>query len=214
MDPYASHPASTVLSWIACSPFLIWLVITAISAVIEKGEKISRIVTLWLILCVLALSPARYICFQATMISAFPWQSWSALFSVIPLAMYMPFVLPVAWLTGIGPFFAVIGSVMTEPITRWKTLLVCVLSPAACILGSYLFSVVLPYAAISIHWLKTEDILRATNGPAFYLYEYVAAPWNPMALFFEEDQRGQDVRNHVYTFYLGSKQRKTFDAPL
>ena len=217
MDFFASHIVSLVLSWVFCSSIFIGLIGYLSETFFEKAEGIPRVVTIWLSLCLIVLSPLRYILLQQMLCEAYVVQSISAFLSTILLLFYMTIVFGTLCIVGLAPSVVVIGILFDEMIgrvTRTKMFLLCLVTPVGCLLGSYLFTLILPYAAISIHWLKASDVIRSTNGPGYYFHKYAVDVWNPMELFVDEDQRNHTLREHVYTVYFGKKQKASYRKAL
>ena len=181
----------------------------------NKAEGIPRVVTIWLSLCIIVLSPVRYICLQLTMGTAYPVQSISAILSSLLVALYLWIVLFILYAIGFYlPLLVTLFAGMREPVTKARMVLLCVLAPVGCLLSSFLVTILLPYAAMSIHWLKVKDVIRSTNGPAFYFHQLAVEIWNPMDLFVDEDQRNQNLREHIYTVYFGEKQKASYRRAL
>lgn len=211
MDFFASHMVSLILSWVFCSFIFIGLMGYLGETFFEKVEDIPRVVTIWLSLCLIVLSPLRYILLQLTIGTAYPFQSISAFVSTLLLAMYIPIVFGIIYALGFAlPLLGILFAGMREPVTKAKMLLLCVLAPVGCLFGSYLFTMILPYAAMSIHWLKVRDVIRSTNGPAYYFHKYAVDVWNPMDLFVDDDQRNQSLREHIGSLYFGKKQKASY----
>ena len=72
MDFFASHMVSLILSWVFCSFIFIGLMGYLGETFFEKVEDIPRVVTIWLSLCLIVLSPLRYILLQLTIGTAYP----------------------------------------------------------------------------------------------------------------------------------------------
>jgi hypothetical protein len=73
-------------------------------------------------------------------------------------------------------------------------------------LATYVFFSLLPLAAKTVGWLKVDDVIKATNGPAAVVFKYLVAPYQVLTLprFFEKTPQ-QDIdllRSHVAVLYL------------
>jgi len=72
-----------------------------------------------------------------------------------------------------------------------------------------------PIAAISVHWLDADDVIRATNGPACFMYRYISQWFQPFTMpKYVDEVRNLDekaiLRIHVASVYLSSKQHGKF----
>lgn len=211
MDFFASHMISLVLSWVSCVFILIALLGALVLTLLDKAEGIPRVVTIWLTVCVIVLSPLRYTILQSAMMTAYPYQSVSAFLATLLMGLYIPIVFGILNVAAFGPpLIGFLFTGMREPVTKARLFLLCALTPVGCLLGSYLFTIVLPYAAMSIHWLKMKDVMRSTNGPAFYFHAFAVDVWNPMDLFVDEGRHNQSLREHVYTVYFSEKQKASY----
>ena len=65
----------------------------------------------------------------------------------------------------------------------------------------------LQYAAFTTHWLRADDVIRATNGPAAVAYSVALKYLTPAPArgFYSEVSRTdrERLRNHVASYYLG-----------
>jgi hypothetical protein len=178
----------------------------------EKTEGISRIFMAWLFICLLLFSPARYLILQIFVATAYPFQSLHALFTIIILAFYIPIVFGILYAIGIGlPLISLVliaGKDATSKIRLW---LLSFAAPIIFLVGSFLFFLILPYAAYSTHWLSTKDVIRATNGPPEYFYRYAMLPIEPLARSAFEEEIGlkmsakEILRAHVASIYLSNR---------
>lgn len=66
---------------------------------------------------------------------------------------------------------AIIGFKNTA--SKIRLILASVAAPFLFLVGRFLFFNILPYAAYTTHWLKAENVIRATNGPAEYYNKYL-----------------------------------------
>ena len=210
-DPFTSSTFSLVLSWIAAIPILL-AAATIPFTTVGKEFRGYRTLFIWFGLCLLALSPARYLFFLFIVGGSYIFQSWGAFFSAFPLAFYVPIVFGLLYFIGVGvPFLAaqlVIGK--KEGISFDRGILAAFVFPLACLLSTYVFYLALPAAAWTVHWLNPNDIIKATNGPAAFVYRYVAAPYSPAmvpGIFEQTPQRSGDLlRCHVATTYMGDQK--------
>jgi hypothetical protein len=85
-------------------------------------------------------------------------------------------------------------------------------APVVAFIGTLLFSLALPFAAITTHALRAEDVIRATNGPAYYVFlgqsrGMIALP----PYFIQTPQTNRDyLRSHVALLYLTDKEHVYF----
>jgi hypothetical protein len=146
---------------------------------------------------------------------AYPLQSFRAFFTNFILVLYIPIVFGILYAIGIVlPFvgtYAIAGFKGTaSKIRLW---LAVPAAPIIFLIASYLFYLVLPYAAYSTHWLKAEDVIRATNGPSEYFYRYIVEQMTPLQFPRYAHEIGLDnlspkerLRSHVSILYLGMDQ--------
>lgn len=210
-DPFASATFSLVLSWISAFPVLIAAVAMPFTT-FGKELRGYRTLVIWFGLCLLALSPARYLFFLFVAGSSYIFQSWGAFFSVFILAFYVPIVFGLLYFLGAGVPFLAVSTVIgkREEISFDRGIAAAVVFPIACLISTYLFYLVLPAAAWTIRWVNPNDVIKATNGPAAYVYRYVAAPYSPTMLpgiFEQTPQRPADLlRCHVAATYMGNQK--------
>ena len=214
-DYFQSHTISLILSWIFFVPMVFGAIGGIVYLLFEKIEEgIPRTFLIWMLVCVLVFSPFRYIILQLILYEAYSIQSISAFISGLILTTYIYFIFCPLWavgmaLPGVG-VIAIIGFKNTTSKTR--LILASVAAPFLFLIGSFLFFNILPYAAYSTHWLKAENVIRATNGPAEYYYKYFAR-WE---VELNRKQYGKELglnltskdllRAHVAASYLSKEQ--------
>jgi len=214
-DYFQSHTISLILSWIFSIPIVISAIVGPVSMLLEKEEGISRLLLIWTGLCIIVLSPFRYMVLQLFMATAYPFQSLHAFFTLLLLVIYIPIVFSILYAIGLGlPFLgmaAIAGFKSTMSRTRW--LFVALASPFLFFFGSYLFHLALPYAAYSTYWLNAKDVIQATNGPAEYVYKYVVEQGTPLQFPLFATNMGLEnltskerFRAHVAAVYLGKEE--------
>ena len=219
MEPavFESSTFSAVLAWLLSVPLLLGAV-GLVFTVFQRHEGIPRAFSIWLGLCLLIFSPARYMLFQVTLATCYMVQSFSAFVSTLILAMYVPIVFGLLYAIGIGlpmlSLFPLLGR--SERMTFGRGLLASVVLPVVCILSSFLFHLVLPYAGWTVHWLKARDVIRASNGPSAFMFHYFAAIGTPTILpgFFDQTphQPRDLLRCHMAAVYLGDRGKAYFVA--
>lgn len=216
IDFFQSHTISFILSWIFSIPILIGLLAALISMLFEKQEGVPRLFLLWILLCIIVLSPARYMLLQYFVATVYPFQSISALFSSFYLIIIIPIVYSILYAIGLGlPLFAAIAVAIgfKNAFSKVRLFVGAVTAPFIFLLGSFLFYAILPYAAYSTHMLKARDLIRATNGPAEFVYKYVVEKFTPQQFPQFAHNVGlanlsskERLRAHVAAVYLGNKQ--------
>ena len=99
-DHFSSHIVSAVLSWLCSIPIFFGVLISGVGMLFGSGGSTAgeRVFVGWIALCILILSPLRYFMLQFIFASTYAVQSFSALFSVVILAFYIPIV----WVLHIG----------------------------------------------------------------------------------------------------------------
>jgi hypothetical protein len=215
-DYFQSHTLSIVLTWLFSIPLIIALIGATINFIFEKIEGISRFYILWLVICILLFSPVRYILLQIFIAISYPFQSFRAFITIFILAVYIPIVFGILYAIGFAlPMlgtYAIVG--FKDTVSKVRLWLSALAAPIIFIIASYLFYLVLPYAAYSTHWLYTKDVIRATNGPPEYFYRYVVEPMALKIRFpmyvkeigFDNLSPKERLRSHVAMVYLGEKQ--------
>ena len=213
-DYFQSHTISLILTWVLSIPIIVGLIASAIGFLFEKSKGFPRSFTIWLLICLLLLSPLRYILLQLFIATAYPVQSFGALFSTVILAFYIPIVFSILYAIGLGlPIlgaFAVAG--FKDPPSIIRLWFSAIATPIICIIAGWLYFLVLPYAAYSTHWLSPQDVIRSTNGPPEYFYKYVAEKWTPLQfpgyvyeMGLENLSVKERLRSHVASVYLGER---------
>ncbi len=214
-DPFASHTISTVLAWIICVPIIVQVLLTLWGVFFAKQE-FPRGLTIWFGLCFLIFSPLRYMIFQLATAATYPVQSLSALLSCVVLVIYVPIVFGILYAVGLG--LPMLGMSMVygkgaEP-PKWRVVLACLVLPVLLTLGSVFFQKVLPCAGWTVRWLRAEDVIRSTNGPAYVVFKYFAsigAPYQLPRYFENTPKTTRDLlRCHVAGIYLNDREHARF----
>lgn len=214
-DYFQSHTFSIILTWLFSIPLIITLIGLGIILLFEKSEGISRLFMVWLLICILLFSPLRYLSLQIFMAIAYPLQSFRAFFTTFILAIYIPIVFGIIYAIGfVLPTIGVMAIVgFKDNVSKIRLWLSALAAPIIFLIASYLFYLVLPYAAYSTHWLNPKDVIRATNGPPEYFYRYVVEQMTPLKFPSYAHEMGLDnlspkerLRSHVAIVYLGQKQ--------
>jgi signal transduction histidine kinase len=215
-DLFASSTISIVLAWILAVPLVVQSAITVLS-LFKKQPELPWILTAWVALCFVVLSPLRYMIFQLVLASSYIVQSWVAflstfylfVFLIVPLAFSLLFLVCV-----LMPYFGVAWIIGTE--RSWlRYVLGAVAAPFAASLGTLLFVFIFPFAAITTHWSRAEDAIGATNGPAYYIFclfgsSRVLAPV-PDYYYTRTPQTIKDyLRCHVAFYYLSDAEQQRF----
>lgn len=180
---FESSTISTILAWLFVLPVLLYLVIAPLGLIFDNELSIGRrILYSWLLLCLLILSPLRYGIFQIALTVTFPVQSWGAFFSSFVAAVYVPIILGLLYVITLG--IPVGGTALVEGTgerrIRWRIALAALVAPVLCIASWIPFTFLLPLAGKTVQWLDPVALVRATNGPAYYAFKYVALPGSPM----------------------------------
>ncbi len=211
-DSFASGSLSMILAWILCVPVILAAVAGGLQMLFDRvDESIPRWFVVWMALCVLVLSPFRYMILQLVVASAYSVQSGRALFSLFILAFYVPIVFGLLYVVGVGlPLYLTLripfGSLTSPKTTTGRLILGALIAPVNALGGSFAFLWLLPFAAYTVHWLNPYDVIGATNGPAAVTYS-VLKHFTPLPVknyFIEVNNTDREMlRNHVASFYLG-----------
>src|SRR6185369_8786396 len=98
----------SILSWIFCIPILLGIVGWLLTA-FQKHEGVPRAFSIWLGICLLIFSPARYLVFLVSAATCYMVQSFHAFFTIFILALYVPIVFGGLYIIGVGlPMFALV----------------------------------------------------------------------------------------------------------
>jgi len=212
-DYFESSSVSGILSWVFAIPVAIYLIAFGLRSLLERTEGMPAMYIAWLFLCIVVLSPFRYILFQVVAGVAFPFQSFVALLDTLPLVLYVPIVLGVLYAIGLVlPVFLITAIASTRyQVKRTRLLLSSLLAPLVVYLGTLLFFLALPLGSWTVHWLKAEEIIPATNGPAFLTYQYVARWGMPIQFSTYTRTVAQNdkemFRSHVAAMYLSEREQ-------
>jgi len=218
-DYFQSHTFSMILTWLFSIPVILCTIgpvlACSLASSLEKFEGIPRFLMVWLVVCFLLFSPLWYILLQILIATAYPFQSFRALLTTIVLIGYIPIVFGIMCIIGLGlPILCVyiIVCFFKDIASKIRLWLSALAAPIIFLIASYLFFLVLPYAAYSTHWLHAKDVIRATNGPPEYFHRYVTPIFYiPLRRYVKEigvDNLSpkERLRFHVADIYLGEKQ--------
>jgi len=214
-DPFASGWLSLLLAWIAAVPIIFGALGGGFSMLFARVDKaIPRWFVFWMALCIIVLSPLRYILLQLIVASAYPVQSVRAMFSTISLAFYVPIVFGLLFIIGVGlPLYLTLripfGNLTSPKTTIGRLILGSLIAPLNALGGYFVFLWLLPYAAFTVHWLSPYDVMGATNGPAAVTYSVLryVMPLPVKDYYTEVSNTDREMlRNHVASFYLGWKE--------
>ncbi len=214
-DYFASSTFSLICAWLFGIPVILGI-IGYIFYVFQKHEDVPWFFSAWVGLCFLALSPIRYMFFQIATATSYPFQSVFAFFSVFWLGLLVPLAFGLLYFVGIGGLllltFWTLGT-KSQP-TKLRYFTSALAAPVIALIGSLLFSLLLPFASLSTHWLRAEDVIRATNGPAYYVFGYFGSSRAMVALPPYVSQTPETTRDllrcHVAYVYLGESQHAYF----
>jgi hypothetical protein len=212
-DYFASSPLSLVLSWLFAIPAFLGIV-AYIFFVFEKQEGVSWIFSVWVGLCFLVFSPIRYIFFQLVAATSYPFQSVFAFFSVFWLGLLVPLAFCLLYAVGFGGPLLIVYWILgakSQP-SRLRYFISATAAPVVAFVGTLLFSLALPFAAITTHALRAEDVIRATNGPAHYVFICQSRGMIALPPYFPQTpQTTTDyLRSHVALLYLTDTEHVYF----
>lgn len=214
-DYFASSTLSLVLSWVFSIPTLLGIV-ALIFVIFKKHEDMPWFFSVWLGLCFLIISPVLYILFQLVLVISYLFQSTTTfLVSIVTLTVFLvPLAFSLLYAVGIGiPLFGVFWLLGTKsPPSKLRYVSVALAAPIIFLIGSLLFSLAQPVAAISTHALRAEDVIRATNGPAYYVFGLVQQGFVALPPYISKTpQTMKDcLRSHVAFLYLTNREHVYF----
>jgi hypothetical protein len=111
-------------------------------------------------------------------------------------------LLAVLWLLGLK----------REP-TRVRYWVSAITAPIIALISSLVFGLALPFVAIVTHGLPADYVIRATNGPAYYVFAFTV-PRGMVALplyISKTSQTTTDIlRSHVALLYLSDEAHVYF----
>jgi len=159
---FESSTISLVLAWIFAAPIFIGIIIETGKMIFEKYDGLPKMYLIWLFICILTLSPLRYLIMQVILATNYAVQSWSSFLTIFILVLYVPIIYGLLYAIGFSiPLlitFWLSGLMKQEQIKKWKLIISALLTPVSAYLGTYIFFLVLPFAAYTIHWLNPEDV--------------------------------------------------------
>jgi hypothetical protein len=214
-DPLASSTVSVGLAWLGAVPLMVWAVATTVSILRVRTAQVPRWFVIWIGLCILLLSPVRYLFLALLIASSFPVQSFRALIATVPLSFYLPIVFGLMALVGVGlPLWTTVsaglGSLTKPSLSATRLALGSIVAPVASAASYVLFFFLLEFAGFTTHWLRAEDVIGATNGPALFVFEHGLAKTLPVPVTGElisVTKTDRDwLRNHVASVYLGERE--------
>lgn len=211
MDPveFQSSTTANILTWIV---LLLWLkmVIDVVSQLFQKKEHRPYIVTVWSGICILLLSPIRYIWFLVLLFNNYCVQSLSAFSSIL----FIETILYIVMGKVMGNVFTVLPSIIVNNLlfveekdqTIDHIVISAIFVPLGCILSSYVFSSVLPYVSWTLAWTDYKDLLKATNGPTAYVFKGSQVPFSSTSLpeYYSNGAttNKSELRNHIASLYM------------
>ena len=220
LDAFASGSLATVLAWLCALPVFLAVIAGGIDMLFEKtDQEVPRLFVAWMTVCILVLSPFRYMVLQLIIGAAYPVQSVSAFISALLLALYVPIVFGLLYAASLAlPLLLTLRiafhDLKSPVVTPGRLVLGSVVAPINMIGGYFLFFWLLSYAGKSVHWLRAEDVIQATNGPAFFAYNYGLKYVTPLPIaghYQEVTTSDRDMlRNHVASFYLGRRAEAVY----
>jgi len=196
-------------------PIVFGILAFAVTMLFEKHEGIPRIFLWWLFACIILFSPFRYIFLQVLLATAYPFQSIYGLISTFWLSLYIPIVFSLLYAIGLGIPFLIIVSIIgkKDPLPKYRIVISGICAPLIFTAFSVVYYLLLPYAAYSTHWVSPKALIRSTNGPSHYYYEYVVEQFTPLEfpnfateIGLEEMDAKERLRAHVAGVYCGNKQ--------
>jgi hypothetical protein len=216
-DPLASNIVSLVLAWIIAVPIFLAVTLGTISQTAELFSERNSGSLRWLrwfgvyyLLCLLIISPMRYMILQLLLIDSYFVQSFSAVANSLLAGMYGMIVFSLLFAVSIGvPNILLLGALTKE--TKATPIIAAILTPFAFAIGYALFFLVLPYAAWTIHWLGARDVIRSANGPATVFYKLAVEPDIPRIGPKLEIEKGETanerLRSHIARTYVSDFKR-------
>lgn len=216
-DYFASSILSLVLAWIFAVPIL-FVIIGLPFTFLTKHEGVPWLFSAWVGLCFLWLSPIRYIFFQLVAASSYPVQSLFAFGSIFYIGIFILVPLAFSILYALGfavPFGLALLIVVGERPPWWRYALAVITAPIFALLGSLLFFLLLPTAVkFTTYHLRGEDLIRSTNGPAYYVFTYLVADIEKVGVpsyFYQTPMTSRDyLRTHVAITYLSPDEHEDF----
>lgn len=210
-----SHTESLVISWLFFGFVTLGVVLCIFNTVAHAPRGRARFLSLWILVCVLALSPARYLFLLVIVAVSYPAQSPTAFVSSLILAVYMPLIFVVLATIGVGLPLVAVADIAGRPgtVPRYRTYLAAGAAPVLLLLCNGLFFSMLPVAARTTYWLEARNVIRATNGPAEYVYRYLVEPGSGLGMpaFVERLGAGrldptERLRAHFAATYLSPER--------
>ncbi|MDY6821901.1 MAG: hypothetical protein SVN78_09815 [Deferribacterota bacterium] len=213
IDPFASSTFSLRIAWFSAILGLICFI--GFFEIVKKKLGKNIFMFVWFSLCLLFLSPARYMLFQSILAASYIFQSKEAFISSPLLALYIPTVFGILLFTGL--FLPLAMLIFLREIIRdtdyffsFVKGISAIIFPIICLISSYIFYYILPYAAWALFLLNPNDLIKATNGPTAIVYKYITKPLSPTIvpdIFYQTPQRDIDLlRCHVAAIYMSNQK--------
>jgi hypothetical protein len=214
-DYFESSKLSLTLAWIFCIPLFFGFASIIITA-FKKHEGCPWLYSAWIGICFLILSPIRYVAFLVTLAASYPFQNGVAFITVFLFWLWIPALLAFAVLNAvglIGPIYLTLWVAGDQAkFKRSRLVASAVVAPLAAFLGTFVFSLILPFAAISTHDLNADAIIKATNGPAQIVFRAQSRGMIALPPYYAKTtQTNTDrVRTHVALLYLSDSDHDNF----
>lgn len=100
---------------------------------------------------------------------------------------------------------------------RWRIIPAGLAAPVLCLAAWLPFGALLPIATKTVQWLDPVSLVRATNGPSYYVFKYITMPATPLQFPFpgEEASRfglsDRDLaRLHAASVYMSAPREGWF----
>lgn len=177
MNPSDLTPSTLylVFSWIIAALVGFPAVLQFTWMLFAKRQRVNRVLTVWVGLCFLVFSPFRYLCFLFVLAAVFFFHSlWLFSFgwgvTLAPPAFAILCFVGVIW-----PLLLVdwISGVESPNRTSRNTVAAAMLAPFIAFVGHVVFLLLLPLAGWTATGFDAVDLIRATNGPAYYVFRIV-----------------------------------------
>ncbi len=212
-DPYQSSTTGLVITWLVAIP-VFCCIVQQLVVLFGKQEGVSRWLTYWIALCFLVLSPLRYLFFLLVVGVVFPFQSARAFFSLFGTGILGPFAFGLLY--GVGVLLPLlllywIAGVGAEGRSMRNSVAAALLAPFVVLIGHLVFLCLAPLAAWTTSDLRADDLIRATNGPAYYIFCTVPSMDWPLPKYLHAPYTTRDcMRAHVVLIYLNKSDYAAF----
>lgn len=190
MNPDNLNPStlSIIFPWLFTIGILVLFLMAIFSQLltiyVSTSDLMSYTFNTWLTICILVISPIRYMILQVIIWFSLPFQSWHSLF--LTLIWLIPNSLIFGFLVFIGffaPYFIVLhisGLNKHSYVPNIRLIITMFVTPIIFFIFTYIYLLVHPIQYFTTNKYSVTDFIRAANGPGLVYYETVGSLFLPI----------------------------------